>query len=97
MIEAVIIENLKKIILKNNIRFNLYEELKFKKAEYYIEKYGNEVILGPDYETKNRFNRSKWRKKLQGLSILIFRIDNPFIFNAKDNMIIKPSLLFVLS
>ncbi len=97
MIEAVIIENLKKIILKNNIRFNLYEELKFKKAEYYIEKYGNEVILGPDYETKNRFNRSKWRKKLQGLSILIFRIDNPFIFNAKDNMIIKPSSLFVLS
>ena len=76
MIEAVIIENLKKIILKNNIRFNLYEELKFKKAEYYIEKYGNEVILGPDYETKNRFNRSKWRKKLQRLSILKIRIDN---------------------
>ena len=63
MIEAVIIENLKKIILKNNIRFNLYEELKFKKAEYYIEKYGNEAILAPYYDTKNRFNSTKWGKE----------------------------------
>ena len=54
MIEAVIIENLKKIILKNNIRFNLYEELKswnfnankqkdgynikFENGEYYLYK-----------------------------------------------------------
>ena len=39
------------------------KELKFKKAEYYIEKYGNEIILAPYYDTKNEFNSSKWGKE----------------------------------
>ena len=77
----IINENIEKMGLSEKelltyLKIKSIEELKFKKSEYYIEKYGNEVILGPDYETKNRFNRSKWRKKLQRLSILIFRIDN---------------------
>ncbi len=38
------------------------KELKFKKAEYYIGKYGNEIILAPYYDTKNRHNRSRWGK-----------------------------------
>ena len=35
----------------------------YKKAEYYIEKYGNEIILAPYYDTKNTYNSSKWGKE----------------------------------
>ena len=38
------------------LKIKSIKNLKFKKAEYYIEKYGDEIILTPDYVIKNRHN-----------------------------------------
>ena len=45
------------------LKIEKIEELKFKSGEYYIEKYGNEIILAPHYDTKNGHNKSKWGKE----------------------------------
>lgn len=64
----IINENIEKTILSEKellkyLKIVKIKELKFKKAEYYIEKYGNEIILAPYYDTKNRHNSSKWGKE----------------------------------
>ena len=64
----IINENIEKMGLSEKelltyLKIKSIEELKFKKAEYYIEKYGNEAILAPYYDTKNRFNSTKWGKE----------------------------------
>ena len=63
----IINENIEKTGLSEKellkyLKIEKIKELKFKKAEYYIGKYGNEIILAPYYDTKNRHNRSKWGK-----------------------------------
>ena len=63
----IINENIEKTGLSEKdllkyLKIEKIKELKFKKGEYYIEKYGNEIILAPYYDTKNRHNRSKWGK-----------------------------------
>ena len=64
----IINENIEKTGLSEKellkyLKIEKIKELKFKKAEYYIEKYGNEIILAPYYDTKNEFNSSKWGKE----------------------------------
>lgn len=64
----IINENIEKTGLSEKelleyLKIERIKELKFKNGGYYIEKYGNEKVLTPYYDTKNRFNHSRWGKE----------------------------------
>ena len=60
----IINENIEKTGLSEKelleyLKIEKIKELKFKNGEYYIEKYGNEIIMSPYYDSKNVWVKSK--------------------------------------